>query len=320
MAGAMRAWSREAADEHRLRPVRDPTMVPATHASPFAGGGLTHGDVLRLQRTAGNRAVGRMLTTPQPRAIGRRVLARNPRVGKYVVDKAIRWVAGRGATISKHVAKHIRHIAGKAVHSVFRSPNQVKKLVETALKQPDRVVAQAGRRARWVVEKEFNREIGRNGERILRIVVESSGRIVTAFPVRAFTTGTAAALAYLAVDDAVAHANARLDRVNKQAAKRLDDEEDSFLGGLVKTIVTFGLYSGNLNAGEGVGRWVAPQVKQIRADAIAQAIAATDGLSFEEEDDDDLLPMDPVGGLLKAGRIAALVDASLGIDDVIAQD
>jgi len=49
-------------------------------------------------------------------------------------------------------------------------------------------------------------------------------------------------------------------------------------------------------------------------------MAATDGLSFEEEDDDDdLLPMDPVGALLKAATITAIVDASLGIDDAITQ-
>ncbi len=311
-AARTRARGREAAEPER--------RSPGSRASALAASGrLTPADVLALQRTAGNRAVARLVAAPPQRPAGRRVLARNPRVVKYTADKALRWLAGRGATISKHVGKHIRHVAGKAVHSVFRSPNQVKKLVEVAIRQPDRIVAQAGRRARWVVEKEFNREIGKNGERILRVVVEASGRIVTAFPVRAFTTGTAAAIAYLAVDDAVAHANARLDAVNKQAAKRLDDEEDSFFGGLAKTILTFGLYSGNLNAGEDVDRWVAKQVKQIRADAVAQAIAAADGASFEEEDDDDLLPVDPVGSLLQAAKIAALVDASLGIDDVLAE-
>ena len=310
-AARTRARGREAAEPDR--------RSPGSRASALqASGSLTPSEVLALQRTAGNRAVARLVAAPPQRPAGRRVLARNPRVVKYTADKALRWLAGRGATISKHVGKHIRHVAGKAVHSVFRSPNQVKKLVEVAIRQPDRIVAQAGRRARWVVEKEFNREIGRNGERILR-VVEASGRIVTAFPVRAFTTGTAAAIAYLAVDDAVAHANARLDAVNKQAAKRLDDEEDSFFGGLAKTILTFGLYSGNLNAGEDVDRWVAKQVKQIRADAVAQAIAAADGASLEEEDDDDLLPVDPVGSLLQAAKIAALVDASLGIDNVLAE-
>ena len=48
-------------------------------------------------------------------------------------------------------------------------------------------------------------------------------------------------------------------------------------------------------------------------------MAATDGLSFEEEDDDDLLPVDRVGALLKAATITAIVDASLGIDDAITQ-
>ena len=289
--------------------------------APLARRTLTAADVLALQRTAGNRAVGRLVVTSPVRPAGRRVLARNPRAAKYVAQRALQWLARRGATISKHVAKHTRHVAGKAVHSIFRSPNQVKKLVEVAIRQPDRVVAQAGRRARWVVEKEFGREIGRNGERILRVVVEASGRIVTAFPVRAFTTGTAAALAYLAVDDAVAHAQSRLDAVNKRAAERLDEEEDSFLGGLVKTIVTFGLYSGNLNAGEDVDRWVAKQVREIRADAIKQAIAATDGASFEEEDDEpSLIPWDPAGALLDAGRIAAMVDTSLGLREMLDQE
>jgi hypothetical protein len=306
----MRAATR---NRHRYRST--PGAAVAMQAAFARRDHLTAGDVLALQRVAGNRAVGRAVVTAPGRPAGRRVLARNPRAGKYVAERALRWLAGRSANISRHVARHTRHIAGRAVHSVFKSPNQVKKLAEFAIKNPDRVTAQVGRRARWVVEKEFNREIGRNGERILRIVVEASGKIITAFPVRAFTAGTAAAVAYLAVDDAVAHAQARLDEVNRIAEKRLEEEEDSFIGGLVKTIVTFGLYSGNLNAGEDVERWVAKEVRKIRADAVTQAVAGASGHPLEEEDDDSLLP-DITGALLDSARIAAMVDTSLGLSEM----
>ena len=37
-------------------------------------------------------------------------------------------------------------------------------------------------KVRWVVQRAFGQTIGTNGERILRVVIDSSGRVVTAFP------------------------------------------------------------------------------------------------------------------------------------------
>lgn len=123
-----------------------------------------------------------------------------------VLKYAAKWLAKRETkTLSKHIAKHARRIAGKAIHSVFKHPKKIKTLVEGAVREATalaakhatkpvtEVIEEGGIRmvrqvtgtpgkVRWVVQKTFSDAIGTRGERILRIVIDQSGRVVSAFP------------------------------------------------------------------------------------------------------------------------------------------
>jgi hypothetical protein len=91
------------------------------------------------------------------------------------------------------------------VHTIFRQPRSIKQLVTRAVREAlavarratrhgaDEVLEEGGTRIfrqatgargkfRTVIEHDMGREIGTRGERILRIVIDQSGRIVTAFP------------------------------------------------------------------------------------------------------------------------------------------
>ena len=124
--------------------------------------------------------------------------------------RAGRWLARRSTnTLSKHVARHGRRIAGRAIHSIFRNPRRIKTLVTHAVRDAaalarrqasraaDEVLEEGGVRVmqqatrtpgkfRTVIEKNFGRPIGTRGEQILRVVLDVSGRVVTAFPVDRF--------------------------------------------------------------------------------------------------------------------------------------
>jgi hypothetical protein len=127
-----------------------------------------------------------------------------------ILIRAGRWLLRRTTnTISKHIARHGRRIAGRAVHSVFRNPREIRYLVSrtirdaTALAQratthgAEDVISQGGLRVfrqatrtpgkfRYVLENDLGRAIGTRGERILRLIIDESGRLVTAFPVDRF--------------------------------------------------------------------------------------------------------------------------------------
>lgn len=105
-----------------------------------------------------------------------------------------------------HIAEHFAAVPGKASHAIFEkkfhSVDAIENLLKRALSGPSRSPlltkltidgAPAGKPA-VVIEREFGEVIGRIGEkecRILRLVVDFTGRPVTAFPVDKFL-GTAA--------------------------------------------------------------------------------------------------------------------------------
>src|SRR6185436_11343750 len=136
-----------------------------------------------------------------------------------VLYRAGAWLAGRTInTVSRHIARHGRQIAGRAVHSIFRNPRQIRNLLRSTIDEAipilrnaarhggDDVIEQGGIRVmrqatrtpgkyRYIVERQMGREIGTRGERILRVVIDESGRIVTSFPVdRLLAVGGAAAI------------------------------------------------------------------------------------------------------------------------------
>ncbi len=136
--------------------------------------------------------------------IGGDAVQRHP--AEKVLKWTVKWLSKRTAKqISKHIARHTRTIATRAIHSVFKNPRRVKYIVTNAVKEATevvgrnaaklatdtveegaiRVVRQATRtpgKFRWVVQKTFVEAIGTGGQRVLRIVIDQSGRIVTAFP------------------------------------------------------------------------------------------------------------------------------------------
>lgn len=183
---------------------------------PSAGGGLIVDDLLERQaELVAVRAVRRLLSGRAPRLL----LARAPALpgwfdrvalqahpGSSIIRRGLSWLEKRSAkAISKHIAKHATRNFSKAVHSVFRSIDKIRPLIEKTLKEgaalaerfADRTGAEAIEEAgvkitrqatgtpgkfRWLVQKQFSKEIGTEGETVLRVVLDMSGRIVTAFP------------------------------------------------------------------------------------------------------------------------------------------
>ncbi len=119
----------------------------------------------------------------------------SPTVVASAIRKSLSWLAKRGKGVSKHIGHHSRKAAnvartnpkyarralGQSAHTVFRDPRP-RKLIERALRSPDRSVLQGN--GRVVVQKMFHRAIGKNGERVIHVVIDPrTGRIVTAYPV-----------------------------------------------------------------------------------------------------------------------------------------
>jgi hypothetical protein len=117
------------------------------------------------------------------------------------IRNALAWLAKRGKGVSKHIGHHTHSAAnaaarnprfmsralGRTPHSVFRDPRP-KKLIERALNNPTRGSVQ--RNGYVVVEKEFNRVIGKGGETALKVIINPrTGRIVTAYPIRVGALG-----------------------------------------------------------------------------------------------------------------------------------
>ena len=157
-------------------------------------------------RLASNRAKLRESLAPANGAPGasRWVIQAHPASG--IMRRALTWVGRRsGKALSKHIAAHTRRNFGKAIHTVFRSINDIRPLIDKTLKEGVELtehfakssgiemVERAGVRLtrqttrtpgkiRWLLQKEFRSPIGTAGERVLCVVLDMSGRLVTAFP------------------------------------------------------------------------------------------------------------------------------------------
>lgn len=173
------------------------------------------------------------------------------------VKKAGTWLAKRVGNISKHIglhrkaaAKHVTRpwVMNKTVHTVFSTTN-VRKLIEKTLRSFDNSAIQ--RNGRILIEKVFEGPIGRGGEKVLRVIIDSkTGRIVTAFPVEEMFSAAAATAFAVAFSDLVSDAieesekivaaNALL-RVNRELNDKVVDLNRGTLEALVKFLVDFGL-------------------------------------------------------------------------------
>ena len=141
---------------------------------------------------------------PQPGWLTRIVIQPHP--GSAIIRRGLSWLAGRSAkAISKHIAAHATRNFAKSIHSVFRSIDKIRPLIKQTLTEGvslaehfaqssgaeaiERAGVKITRQAtstpgkfRWLVQKKFSSAIGTKGETVLRVVLDMSGRIVTAFP------------------------------------------------------------------------------------------------------------------------------------------
>jgi hypothetical protein len=252
-------------------------------------------NILQLQRTIGNQAVVRLIQSQanQSSHTNSMLIQRNPAVGaaRAAAKRALRWMASRyGRTVTQHIARHAVMLAGRVEHTVFRNPNRIRNLIERTLKNPHNILLQQGRRIlsggereltdqalMYAVEREFGRAIGKDGERILRVIIKRGGEIITAYPVRAFTSTTAgAAAAFVVLDSAVAQAQEDFVQVQVEAQQRLEATEPSFWEDMLNDVLSFGLHGGQLNQGEDVMLWKQREINRIEQQVFEEVLAAAE--------------------------------------------
>jgi hypothetical protein len=226
-----------------------------------------------------------------------------------VLLRAGTWLARRTTkTLSKHVARHGRRIAARAVHSVFRNPREIKSLVSAAVRDAtalarkyatrsaDEVLEEGGIRVmrqatgtpgkfRTVVQKDFGRSIGTRGERILRVVLDESGRVVTAFPAdRLIAIGTGVV--------AVEALTARSAEASEQVRTAIEREENRPTDwgmvalDLIIDVVSLGLLASSpANEGEDLQLRADNIVWRAAQETIAE-IEAREGIQLTQEQKD----------------------------------
>jgi hypothetical protein len=205
----------------------------------------------------------------------------HPAVG--VLKKTGTWLLRKTTQmISKHIARHGRMIAGRAIHSVFKNPREVRYIIDRTVREAiaiasratrhgaDEVLEEAGVRifrqgtgvaGKWrlVVEKQFDRVIGTRGETVLRLIVDMSGRLVTAFPAdRLLSLGLGLG--------AAAIVGARTAEASERIRERVIAEEER-----VPTLLEQILISpGSAGEGEDLGLEIQDIVKDTTADVIRE--------------------------------------------------
>jgi hypothetical protein len=127
-------------------------------------------------------------------------------------------------------------MAGRAPYSVFKNPREIRFLIERTFREASEIAAkhptagtaqvieEAGIRItrhgtgtpgkfRLLIQKAFDKEIGTQGERVLRVVLDQTGRIVAVFPAdRLAAIGLT--LAQARVAQAEAERKAREERID----------------------------------------------------------------------------------------------------------
>lgn len=145
------------------------------------------------------KQIGKKLARLMAKKAGSRILG-------HIARKSRVW-----SSALEHIALHFRPIAGKAAHAIFepkyRNIQAVEDLVTRAISKLGRkpVVAKltdaagvAVGKPAVILEKEFAEVIGRKGTvecKILRIIIDFTGRPITAYPVDKFFGGAALAVA-----------------------------------------------------------------------------------------------------------------------------
>jgi hypothetical protein len=234
---------------------------------------------------------------------------------KLASKKAASRILGKLATNSKawrkafeHIAMHFGPIEGKASHAIFekafRSKAGVEKLIRTALTSLGRspVVSKltidgvAAGKPCVILEKEFSEVIGKIGDepcKILRIVVDFTGKPITAFPVKQFLgTGVlGAVLLTSATSSADVPRVAAVEEVytaeQTTADSRLKSANDRGNGGWVGEIIDFLTFDSSPTSVDPQEVASTGEV-EARANTAVQKIEAKVGFRLDEETEDEV--------------------------------
>lgn len=273
------------------------------------GGGIFVDDVLESEaELLADRAVRALaLSIPEPpRPLARVVtvpgwfqsIVLQAHPGSAIVRRALVWLEKRSAkAISKHIAAHAARNFSKAIHSVFRSIDKIRPLIAKTLEEAAvltedfakssgaeaiergglKVTRQATRtpgKVRWLIQKDFGKAIGTKGETVLRVVLDMSGRIVTAFPADKILTVLVTAVAAEALTEGIADA---AEKVSAEAT-RVEHIKERKRGEIdMWDFVPYigEIWGGSLNEFEDLDlafdRFVARTVSAVIADAEEQA-------------------------------------------------
>ncbi len=215
------------------------------------GGGIVVDDLLESEAELLADQAVRVLALPSPGPLRPRMrvatvpgwfqrIALQAHPGSAIVRRALLWLEKRSAkAISKHIAAHATRNFGKAIHSVFRSIDKIRPLITKTLEEAAvltedfakhsgaeaierdglKITRQATGtpgKVRWLIQKDFGKEIGTKGETVLRVVLDMSGRIVTAFPADKILTVLVTAIAAEALTEGIADA---AEKVSAEATR-----------------------------------------------------------------------------------------------------
>ena len=237
------------------------------------------------------------------------------RGAKLASRKAASRILGKLATNSRawrkafeHISEHFAPVANKAAHAIFekefRSKAGVEGLLRSALNKLGRapVVSKltsdgiASGAPCVILEKEFDKVIGTIGDRpckILRIIVDFTGKPITAFPVEKFV-GTAGALA---ITFTAATSQADVPRVravedaytaeHDEAERRQDNACDRASGGTVGKIIDFLTFDSTCS-GSDPAELISPGEVSDRANSVVAHIEAGTGISLDKDTQDSV--------------------------------
>ena len=114
-----------------------------------------------------------------------------------------------------------------------------------------RIFQQTGRipgKVRTVIEKDFGRVIGTKGERVLRVIIDQSGRVVSAFPVDRFMAMGLSAGIISFFGESTASANEQV----REQIEAYENRPTDWAGEIIDLLNPLGP-AGTLNEGEDLG-------------------------------------------------------------------
>jgi hypothetical protein len=215
-----KAFTKEDDTEALMVPPRAPLPRGVPNYVTTRGLAQLRAEIARLEEERsrdGENAIAQDGDTPEASRrltlLNRRIAELATRIGSALVleecstsTREVRFGANQTLTEATHLADHFAQSSG--AEAVERAGV---KITRQATKTPGKV--------RWLVQKKFPAAIGTKGETVLRVVLDMSGRIVTAFPADKLLTilGTVAAAEFLTegIADAAERVGAEAERLEQ---------------------------------------------------------------------------------------------------------